>query len=307
MKVPVPQRNVRMGTTGIFDPCDLDGLLAPPTKKAKREWVHASLPGIKPEIAKDHELMIRWRHDIHRHPELGFEEHRTSDMVARLLRTWGIEVTVGAVGGPTAVIGVLKGKSASDRCIGLRADMDALPTQEVTSNEYKSTRDGSHHGCGHDGHTTMLLGAAKHLASTRNFSGTVTFIFQPNEEATGEFTGPRIEFPDGQSGGELMVRQGLFSKFPCDQIYGLHTWPALAAGTVGVKAGALSERHAKRRLTLYPHPHPHPHPHPLPFTLTLTLTLTRYPHLSPLTLTLTLTWPGSAALMAAPHPTRMLR
>ena len=94
-----------------------------------------------------------------------------------------MEVTVGAFGGPTAVIGVLKGKMSSDRCIGLRADMDALPTQEVTSNDYKSTRDGSHHGCGHDGHTTMLLGAAKYLAATRNFSGTVTFLFQYDSAA----------------------------------------------------------------------------------------------------------------------------
>ncbi len=229
------------GGNPLFDPCDLDGLLKPPVKRARREqWSLSSLPGIKPEILEDHELMTRLRQDVHSHPEIGFEERRTSDLVAKLLRSWGIEVTVGTFGGPTGVVGVLRGRTPSERSIGLRADMDALPTVEASSTaaSYKSTN-GYHHGCGHDGHTTMLLGAAKYLAATRNFSGTVHFFFQPNEECTGKFSGPPIEFADGASGAELMVRQGLFDTFPCDQVYGIHNWPGLPAGTVGVKAGAL--------------------------------------------------------------------
>ena len=160
-------------------------------------------------------------------------------MVAKLLASWGIEVAVGTCGGPTAVVGTLKGKTPSERSIGLRADLDALPMREDSSQPYRSSNEGAHHGCGHDGHTSMLLGAAKYLAATRDFSGTVHFFFQPNEEATGEFQGERVEHALGQSGGELMVRQGVFKLFPCDQVYGMHNWPALEAGTVGVKAGAL--------------------------------------------------------------------
>ena len=224
----------------MFETCDLDGLLAPPVKKARHtKTPFASYPGVKPAILADRDLMEHWRQDIHMHPELGFEEHRTSDLVAKLLAKWGIEVSVGACGGPTAVIGTLRGKTASDRSIGLRADLDGLPTKEVSDQPYKSVNEGAHHGCGHDGHTTMLLGAAKYLAATRNFSGTVHFFFQPNEEATGEFQGPRVEHALGESGGELMVREGVFERFPCDQIYGMHNWPGLEAGTVGVKAGAL--------------------------------------------------------------------
>ena len=173
--------------SGLFEPCDLDGLLAPPppAKKARRKaWSHAALPGVKPAILDDHDLMMRWRHDLHANPELGFEEHRTSDLVAKLLRAWGIEVHVGVVGGPTGVVGVLHGRTASDQSMGLRADLDSLPIQEAGSKPYKSRNEGAHHGCGHDGHTSMLLGAAKYLASTRAFSGTVHFLFQPNEEAT---------------------------------------------------------------------------------------------------------------------------
>ena len=223
----------------LFAPYDLDGLLAPPAKKARRTTPFASLPGVKPEILADYDLMRRWRHDIHMNPELGFEEHRTSDLVAKLLAKWGIEVSKGKFGGPTGVIGTLRGATASERCIGLRADLDGLPMQEVSDSEYKSANVGAHHGCGHDGHTSMLLGAAKYLAETRRFSGTVHFFFQPNEEATGEFQGPRVEHALGQSGGELMVRQGVFDEFPVDQVYGMHNWPALEAGTVGVRAGAL--------------------------------------------------------------------
>lgn len=227
---------------GFYEVCDLDGSPAPPAaKRARRaKWAHASLPGILPAILGDHELMTRWRRDIHANPELGFEESRTADMVAKLLRRWGVDVSVGAVGGPTAVIGTLRGSTASSNCIGLRADLDALPTQEVSdetesSREHTSKNNGVHHGCGHDGHTAMLLGAAKYLAATREFSGTVHFIFQPNEEAVVNTT----KYKEGASGGELMVAQGLFDKFHCDQVYGMHNWPALEAGKVGVRPGAI--------------------------------------------------------------------
>lgn len=113
------------------------------------------------------------------HPELGFEEHRTSDLVAKLLTKWGIDVTVGACGGPTAVIGTLGGSKPSECSIGLRADLDGLPMQEDSDQPYRSANQGAHHGCGHDGHTSMLLGAAKYLAATKRFSGTVHFFFQP--------------------------------------------------------------------------------------------------------------------------------
>ena len=225
----------------LFEPCDLDELLRHPSppaaKRAKKAGLpFAGMPGVKEEILADHEMMMRWRHDLHSNPELGFEEYRTSDMVAKLLTAWGIEVTKGELGGPTGVVGVLRGRMSSQQSIGLRADMDALPMQEESSETYKSTNAGGHHGCGH---TTMLLGAAKYLAATRNFAGTVHFLFQPNEEATGEFQGRKVEHELGGSGGELMVRQGLFERFPIDQIYGFHNWPGLEAGTVGVKAGAL--------------------------------------------------------------------
>jgi amidohydrolase len=217
-------------------PFDLEEMLAPPppSKRAKR-WAHASLPGVNPAILADHELMMRWRQDLHANPELGFEEHRTSSAVASLLENRGVEVHRGVCGGPTSVVGTLRGKYASEQSIGLRADMDALPMQDETSNAHRSTRENKHHGCGHDGHTAMLLGAAKHLAATREFSGVVHFFFQPNEEAVVNTT----LHAEGASGGELMVRQGLFDRFPCDQVYGMHNWPALAAGTVGVKAGPL--------------------------------------------------------------------
>jgi hypothetical protein len=152
----------------LFEPCDLDALLAPPVaKRAKKYWSLDKLPGVKAEILSDLPLMTRWRQDIHAHPELGFEEHRTADMVARLLATWGVEVHRGEIGGPTAVVGTLTGSSPSEQSVGLRADLDALPMQEVSSAQHKSTVDGRLHGCGHDGHTAMLLGAAKCVAQHR--------------------------------------------------------------------------------------------------------------------------------------------
>lgn len=176
-------------------------------------------------IAADLEEMTRWRRDFHAHPEIAFEEVRTSGIVAEKLASWGIEVHRGIA--KTGVVGVLKGRDggASGKSVGLRADMDALPMQEANDFEHKSTVDGKFHGCGHDGHTTMLLGAAKYLAETRNFDGTVHFIFQPAEE--------------GHGGGRVMVEEGLFERFPCDEVYAMHNWPDLPAGTVGVRPGPV--------------------------------------------------------------------
>src|SRR3954471_3498131 len=161
------------------------------------------------------------RRDLHAHPEIGFEETRTSGIVAEKLSQWGIEVHRGL--GGTGVIGVLKGKSDGGRKIGLRADMDALPMEENTNLPWRSTIPGRFHGCGHDGHTTMLLGTARYLAETRNFDGTVHFIFQPAEEGLG--------------GARAMIADGLFSRFPCDEIYGLHNAPDLSHGEIAILPG----------------------------------------------------------------------
>jgi amidohydrolase len=161
------------------------------------------------------------RRDLHAHPEIGFEEVRTSGIVADKLTQWGIEVHRGL--GGTGVIGVLKGKGAGGKRIGLRADMDALPMEENTNLTWRSTIPGRFHGCGHDGHTTMLLGTARYLAETRNFDGTVHFIFQPAEEGLG--------------GARAMIKDGLFEKFPCDEIYGLHNAPDLNHGEIGFMPG----------------------------------------------------------------------
>ncbi|UFZ06607.1 M20 family metallopeptidase [Bradyrhizobium ontarionense] len=161
------------------------------------------------------------RRDLHAHPEIGFEETRTSGIVAEKLAQWGIEVHRGL--GGTGVIGVLKGKGDGGRKIGLRADMDALPMEENTNLPWRSTIPGRFHGCGHDGHTTMLLGTARYLAETRNFDGTVHFIFQPAEEGLG--------------GARAMIKDGLFQKFPCDELYGLHNAPDLNHGEVAILPG----------------------------------------------------------------------
>src|SRR5437868_14501343 len=162
------------------------------------------------------------RRDLHAHPELGFEEHRTSDIVAQELEARGIEVHRG-IGG-TGVVGVLR-EGNGPVSIGLRADMDALPILEANEIPYKSTKPGVMHACGHDGHTTMLLGAARYLAETRNFDGTAYLIFQPAEE--------------GGGGGQVMVKEGLFEKFPADQIYALHNWPIMGPGKIAVRAGPM--------------------------------------------------------------------
>jgi hippurate hydrolase len=161
------------------------------------------------------------RRDLHAHPEIGFEEVRTSGIVADKLAEWGIEVHRGL--GGTGVVGVLKGKGNGTRRIGLRADMDALPMEENTNLKWRSTIPGRFHGCGHDGHTTMLLGTARYLAETRDFDGTVHFIFQPAEEGLG--------------GARAMIKDGLFEKFPCDEVYGLHNAPDLAHGEIAILPG----------------------------------------------------------------------
>jgi amidohydrolase len=166
--------------------------------------------------------LVALRRDLHAHPELAFQERRTAGIVAAALRQLGLEVHEG-IGG-TGVVGVLRSGS-SGRSVGLRADMDALPIVEQGDRPYISRFAGVHHGCGHDGHTAMLLGAARQLARTRRFDGTVNFIFQPAEE--------------GRGGARAMVQEGLFERFPCDTVYALHNWPELPAGTAQTRPGAI--------------------------------------------------------------------
>ena len=165
--------------------------------------------------------LIAFRHDIHTHPELGFEEHRTAALVAEKLRSYGIEVTEGV--GRLGVVGTLRGKRPGQGAIGLRADMDALALTEQTGLAYASENTGRMHACGHDGHTTMLLGAARLLAEDRDFAGTVQFIFQPAEE--------------GRGGARAMLQDGLFERFPCDAVYGMHNMPGIATGQFAIRPG----------------------------------------------------------------------
>jgi hippurate hydrolase len=169
-----------------------------------------------------HDDLTRWRRDIHAHPELGFEEQRTSDLVAAKLVEFGCEVYRGI--GKTGVVGQLR-VGTSPRSVGLRGDMDALPIQEANDFDHRSRHDGRMHACGHDGHTTMLLGAARYLAETRNFDGTVNFIFQPAEEGLG--------------GAAAMVEEGIFDRFPCDAIFGMHNTPGLAVGKFTIRTGPM--------------------------------------------------------------------
>lgn len=173
-----------------------------------------------PEIAAFADDLTAIRQDIHRNPELGFEEHRTAGLIADRLESWGITVTRG-IGG-TGVVGVLDGRGPGP-VLGLRADMDALPMEEATGLPYSSSFQGRFHGCGHDGHVTMLLGAARYLAMTRQFDGRVVFIFQPAEEGLG--------------GALAMLEDELFDRFPCDALYGLHNAPELAFGQLEVTSG----------------------------------------------------------------------
>jgi hippurate hydrolase len=175
---------------------------------------------IPARITDDLPFLTALRRDLHAHPELGFEEERTAAIVARLLEEAGIAVHHGLAG--TGVVGTLQVGNGTRR-IGLRADMDALAMPEIAERPYKSTVPGKMHACGHDGHTAMLLGAARHLAATRDFSGTVHFIFQPAEE--------------GRGGARRMVEEGLFTLFPCDAVYGLHNMPGLAVDEIAVVEG----------------------------------------------------------------------
>ncbi len=162
------------------------------------------------------------RHDIHAHPELAFEENRTSDLVAARLERAGLEVHRGWAG--TGVVAVLRAGS-STRAVGLRADMDALPIHELNEFGHRSQHHGKMHACGHDGHTTMLLGAAEYLAQQRDFDGTVVFYFQPAEE--------------GEGGARVMVEEGVLDKFPVDAVFGMHNWPGMPEGEVAVHAGPV--------------------------------------------------------------------
>ncbi len=178
--------------------------------------------GINKKILEIHAEMAGWRRDIHAHPETAFEEQRTSTLVAQKLESFGLSVHRGL--GRTGVVGTLAAGSGR-RAIGLRADMDALHIREKNAFDHHSQHEGKMHACGHDGHTAMLLGAAKYLSDTRNFDGTVHFIFQPAEE--------------GEGGGREMVEQGLFEKFPSESVYGMHNWPGMPVGQFGVRAGPM--------------------------------------------------------------------
>ena len=164
---------------------------------------------------------INWRHDLHRHPELAFEEHRTSDFIAKLLTEWGYKVSKGFAN--TGVVGTM-GDGSGPR-IGIRADIDALPINELSGVDYSSVNTGKMHACGHDGHTSTLLLAARYLAQHPPKRGTLHLIFQPAEESEG--------------GGRVMIEDGLFDAAPCDAVYAYHNWPSLPFGTLGVQPGAM--------------------------------------------------------------------
>ena len=170
-----------------------------------------------------HNQLVEWRHDLHMHPQISFEEEYASNKIVNLLKDFGIEVHEGIA--KTGVVGVLK-KGTSNKSIGIRADMDALPINEINSFSYKSTIENRMHACGHDGHTTMLLGAAKYLAEQGSFDGTVYFIFQPDEENT--------------LGAKTMIEEGLFTNFSIDEVYGMHNIPGMEVGTFGTRKGGIT-------------------------------------------------------------------
>ena len=186
-------------------------------------------------IRRYHAELTALRRDLHAHPELAFQEQRTADIVASQLAAWDIDVHRGLAG--TGVVGTIRGRSvASGRAVGLRADMDCLPMQETSQVTHRSRFDGRMHACGHDGHTTMLLGAARYLAETRRFDGTVHLIFQPAEE--------------GGGGGRVMLEQGLFERFPANEVYAIHNWPSLPPGQIAVRPGAMMAATDEIQLTV---------------------------------------------------------
>jgi amidohydrolase len=183
-----------------------------------------------------HADLTEIRRELHRNPELGYQEHFTSSLVATQLERYGVDEIHRGIG-RTGVVGVIRGQRAtSGRTIGLRADMDALPMQEDNEFQHRSSRPGMMHGCGHDGHTAMLLGAARYLASTRQFDGTVHLIFQPGEE--------------GFAGAKAMIDDGLFDRFPCDSVFAMHNWPGLPPGTIAVKPGPMMAAADQVRITV---------------------------------------------------------
>jgi hippurate hydrolase len=174
-------------------------------------------------IRRYHDELTGIRRDLHAHPELSFQEQRTSSLVADYLKKLGIETHTGIA--KTGVVGVVQGRKNGGKAIALRADMDCLPMHEQNSFSHRSRHEGRMHACGHDGHTTMLLGAARYLAETRNFDGTAYLVFQPAEE--------------GGGGGHVMVKEGLFDRFPAAEVYAVHNWPGLPAGQMAVRAGPV--------------------------------------------------------------------
>ena len=185
-------------------------------------------------IADFHGEIAEWRRDIHANPELQYDVHRTAGKVADLLREFGVDEVVTGIG-RTGVVGVIKGRRPG-KSIGLRADMDALPIKERTGKAYASNSEGRMHACGHDGHTAMLLGAAKYLAETRNFDGTAVLIFQPAEE--------------GGAGGRAMVEDGLMERFGIEEVYGLHNIPGLPAGSFGIREGGIMAASDEFQITI---------------------------------------------------------
>jgi amidohydrolase len=175
-------------------------------------------------IADLHDEITAWRRDMHMHPELQYDVHRTAASVVDKLKSFGCDDVVPGIG-RTGVVGVIRGRKPGNKVVGLRADMDALPLEEETGLPYKSTVPGKMHACGHDGHTAMLLGAAKYLAETRNFAGTAVVIFQPAEE--------------GGAGGEAMVKDGLMTRFGIQEVYGMHNFPGLPLGEFAIKPGPI--------------------------------------------------------------------
>jgi amidohydrolase len=187
-------------------------------------YLGAALRGPLAAILPHHEGLTEFRRDLHANPEIGFEEHRTAALVAERLKSYGVEVHTGI--GRTGVVGVIRGRGErSGRSIGLRADMDALPMIEENEFAHRSTKPELMHGCGHDGHVTILLAAARYLAEARDFDGIAYVIFQPGEE--------------GFAGAKAMIEDGLFTRFPADEVYALHNWPGLPAGKIGLNCGPM--------------------------------------------------------------------